>query len=345
MSELRRGHSSWPKRLVMAAGCCAVLIGFFAVWWLVWTNSLHLDGPPRKVPHPNAFDYYVKAAEVAHKMDELKGQASNAHRNLSAAEKKAVERYNQRVAALVHRGFSYQFLIPAVRSTDATLSTMNTNVMLRELGRRLEAQGEQMAARGQWKDAVDRYLDIIKLGVDVPHGGEFVPSMNGMAIESMGRGPLWRCLNHLSAVEVKRATQRLEKINAGRVSFSQTLVDDLHVSRATYREALKEAAWHERVMVWLAERHGMDCTKRWMSTDKQPYPIRRRKADNAFLKLMEKIPSWYGGTTDLYERLACHTATNEAKSAALAVTLALHGYHLEHGAYPNRLKELVPSYL
>ncbi|MBI3919770.1 MAG: hypothetical protein HY318_00025, partial [Armatimonadetes bacterium] len=217
--------------------------------------------------------------------------------------------------------------------------------MLRELGRRLEAQGEQMAARGQWRDAVDRYLDIIELGVDLPRGGALSPAMVGWAIESLGRQPIWGCLNHLSAVEAQGATHRLEKIIAGRVPHSQALLEDRCVSRAIYREVLKENAWHERVMIWLVDRHETDCTKRWISTDKEPYAIRRRKADSPFLKLMEKIPTWWGLGTDFYESVASHAATNEAISAGLAVTLALHGYRLEHGAYPNRLKELVPSYL
>lgn len=222
---------------------------------------------------------------------------------------------------------------------------MRTHDLLRQLGRAMDAQGERMAARGQWKGAVDRYLDVIKLGVELPHGGALNPTMVGMAIESMGRRPIRVCLKHLSVVEVKGATLRLEKIIAGRVPFSQTLLDERRASRAMFREALKEAAWHERVMLWLVDRHETDCTKRWVSTDKEPFPVRRRKASSPFLKLVEKIPTWWGLGTDFYKSAACRAATNEGKSTALAVTLALHGYRLEHGAYPNRLKELVPSYL
>lgn len=341
MTETLQDSHKWTKRLVLGFGCFAVLVGFLAVWLGMVSRSPALKYSRPKMPNPNAYDYYVQAGDALVDPRKIDAAATPASRT-SLAEKEALLKANSRALTLFQRGFACEYLNPAVRTNHDLDSTMHKYSKLRAVARLKLLEGGVLAAKGQWHDAVNRYLDVVELGKDTPRGGPLIALLVGIAIESIGRRPIFNSVDHLTAGEAKAAAQRLEQISAEEVSLTDALLEESAVGYALVEEQAGKAP----KIVMRIMQHGQDvCLRDWLADPQESYSMQRRRGNTPRRNLLRKLLPWMFITEEVYVKGACSAARNGTADAMLVLTLALHAYSLEHGAYPDKLDELVPSYL
>ena len=66
-------------------------------------------------------------------------------------------------------------------------------------------------------------LDGMQMGSDIQRGGGALPMLVGRAVEAISRDRGQHVVDHLSLPETAAALNRIQKINANRVTFAQTL--------------------------------------------------------------------------------------------------------------------------
>lgn len=117
----------------------------------------------------------------------------------------------------------------------------------REFARRLVAEGDLAEREGRYADAAQSYLDCLRLGAQVPRGGPVIHGLVGVAITTIGLGPMSEVADRLdagTAARVAREMERLERSASG-------LPDTLTVEKEGTTQALA-ALLRQRGSPWSA---------------------------------------------------------------------------------------------
>jgi len=360
-----------------------VLIGWR---WTVTMQAPVLTIPNPVMPNPNAYDYYVGAATGivnSKQIDEVSATiptyqpavhapgGTGEGENLEAVyppptmpmtfqSKAMVVQQNAAVIAQLHQGFEHPYLQPACRSFDAYFY----GAEFRKLARLLELQGRVRAEKSDWPGATDSYLDILRMGEDIPHGATVMGSVAGTNCQFIGSRSLWKTIEHLDAAQSHVALRRLTRILEQHLPFAENLQEEkwygqnlrLELFRDTRRfssryvpigsaddpaNEMRLTLFNSIYLVYSKNRIMHDFTAYMDAASaqaRQPYalhapePPEPKDPINRFFLSDWRQARW----NDVH----CETL-NEL----LLVTLALHTYRLERGHYPASLKELAPVYL
>lgn len=271
----------------------------------------------RKNPNPNAYDYYMRSAKAIQYRNTITAYNSVSLPNDSSQAVSA----NDTAIKTMHEGFKYACEIPVDRDT------LEDSVGLRQLGRLCALRSRVLSASGDYKGASDAAIDAIKVGADIPHGGDIVMASMGQVLDTFGKKAAVNTISSLSASDAIDAVHRLQEINATRVDASEIIATEAYFAnrnmdknptqylfiRGSYNSYLNELI-HEA---------------------SKPYPQRKSITPKGYAKIIAPI----------YAPIFVKIADDQAQMSMLTIFYALHAYHNEHKTFPKNLNELVPRYL
>ena len=341
--------------------------------------------PTPIIPMPNAYNYFVKAANsvvggnkigfAISKWDPTK-QASGDERLYNEMEKEALVQENLVAIQTLHTGFAYPFQAHPARSFTASYSEYEKE---RGLARLLSLQAQTQAAKGNWNGAMQSDLDSVQMGEMMPHGSTLIGKLVGIACEAIGRRPAWETVSHLNSLQAKTAARRLERISSFHVPFAETLQEGEWAEQASLLELMQKPDWSSKLTSLIEMSQEMQ-KPGWSGSLINPSEAGNGTWRHRLLALRVELTGKRTITRN-YARYMDQSIANakqpyaahppapvrpsdplsqimpryatvdlndvkaETQNRLLLVPLALCAYQQDHGAYPEKLTALVPAYL
>jgi hypothetical protein len=352
-------------------GCLGafVLLAVIAGIWLWGASRMPVVNipPTPKPPSPNAYDYYVKAgasvvdsSKVAFAMSNKTKPASpvNADDKLySVSEKAAIIRRNAQVLKLARQGLVYDCMCPPVRSYVASTLPTPDFAKIRQLARLFSLDAQVKEARGDWAGGTSARLDTLTMGQSLPEGGNILTMLVGSAVQSIGRADEWKAIDHLNGAEAKTAAHRMEGIVSKHVPFVDVLTEEKWSSLATIMDQVSGKAITPvsglpgappRLIIGRMTRGYIKNMDEYIASARQPYAARVPiPPPSGFSQLMSLGGTTLSGIlTPVFDRARfTDVSHNETQNVLLCTAFAIRAYKADHGKYPAKLSDLVPTYL
>jgi len=300
------------------------------------------------MPAPNAFDFYVKAAEAI----PVSLPSYSKSTALTPDQIRQLLEQRQEVTAVFQQGTAHQYLAPPIRSDNTPISYSSS---FRNIARYFAFLAKTDAGVGKWGSAMTESLRAVRLGNDVQRGTSIIGALVGAVYQKIGRKEAWELVDHLTVKEARDAIAQLETINTTEVPFVNILQEEKWIGLASVQKIFNTPGWQRKYAREYYEDQQNEARLRFYLTDKrrtmalltdyydrciaiagQPYHTHLHDPplpDDLMVKAvapMCKIP-WA-------KLLSVQTANR-----LLVIALALHAFHLETGRYPASLQELVTA--
>jgi hypothetical protein len=231
----------------------------------------------------------------------------------------------------------------------------------RKLARTLAFEGKFAGASGNWAADASDQVEAIELGNKMMQTSAVVANMVGIACCGMGRQHAWATIAHLDSAIARTDGLRLQASLASRPSMSQILQQQEWSDQASlanlkdwssvygirfgpvrlsdYLQIQLLQTIFPRRVIFANYTQYMDREKKLQGL---PYPIA-----NA---VKVEAPDDPFDATDInavfpVREVRFKDTCDRAFTALLMTSFALQAYRLDHGAYPTRLSDLIPSYL
>jgi len=340
------------------------------------TNVQGIDIPTPKMPQPNAWDFYLKAAESEFKADdspldyalqtgqpiEIKTAMGVVTRPVTENDKDVYLRRREEALRIFREGLRYEARKPAVRGDDIPFIGHS---QMRELGRMLMVVSRLQGERGDWVGAATTSLDIFQLGRDITYGG--ITNLLAGSVQSMGRKPLRAALEHLDAAQSQAAARRLEEIMTRGPSYAEVLEEEKWVVLSMMEYSMQTPEWRKMRAATPAAK--LDFKALGFKNDKELKQLRAvsdQQIASNYVAYMDahianaRLPRGTAKTVPaipndplnksanrpgLHEKVWTTAEIRKAHNALLVATLALRSYKLEKGEYPATLEAFAPQYL
>lgn len=364
MEEIRKRPRRGGVPVVMGA-LMALLLVFIGFWIRGNSAPRVFIPPPPAPPNPNAYDFYLRAAQAVAKardVDAVGAPVRPGQAPVSLAQKQVLLAVNAQPLADLRAGMAFRYQQPAVRSLveDSQFSRQQVYGKFRTLARLLILEGQVREAKGDAAGAAQSYLDAVKLGEDIPRGGSTIARLVGIAGQSIGRAPLWTLADRLDGPAAKRTARRLETIAANHPPLADTLTEEKYYVQNTalllFGNPMQTALVTGNpgagpANAWLGGLAFVAYPKRRIMNNLTTYMDAQIAAARApFGAPRKPVPT----PTDPISRVLLPLFSNlqtkdtdagPTQNALLAGTLALRAYRADHGKYPPTLAALVPGYL
>ncbi len=338
-----------------------------------WTRA---GFPPRQVPdeknaaieYINAINLYVKEPE---KLSDL---YSYVQQNVWIDEAKALLPWlDQNVPAIaaVREGAKKEdcefplLKAPGEPMMNLLLPHLST---MRSLARLLVIQGKYLESQGKYREALDNYFLIGRMGYHVSKEPILISGLVGVACDSIAARAIESYLlrNRLDAATLAYLRDRFDVLGgaannydiaiSGEKAFSLLALDDLfrHPENLSWflgsegqrLPQLKQVA--ARGLIYLPGLRAMmktDIRRYWDWMDewnRLPDHVAFRPENQRADKIVDEMPAWSLGKMLLpaLSRARLAFVRVKAVKAVLAAELALETYHAKNGAYPQNLDEV-----
>jgi type II secretory pathway pseudopilin PulG len=337
-------------------------VSLIGLWWTAAMRTPVVKIPTPVMPHPNAFDFYVKAGNAV-TGDKQIGDAVSLKptASLSLAQKEALVQQNANAIDTLHQGFAYPYVNPPCRSWDTLFPYY---ARFRGMTRLLSLRGKVRAAHGDWGGAMESFQDAIRIGEDVPHGSPVIGALVGIACQAIGRRPMWKIVDHLNAAQSHAALDRLASTMARRLPFADTIQEEKWTGQAGMLEVFNNSKKQAALLNSSEAPNDVSAATARSLSSLFFLAYSKNKIMHNFTTYMDgysqvaqqpygRHPAPPALPTDPFNRslvpifsqarmkdIACET-----QNGLLLITLALHAFRLEHGRYPASLTELLPAYL
>lgn len=331
------------KRKALWLVVAAVLLA--GVVLLVFARSTappSLFVPTPVMPHPNAFDFYLRAGKQLKDSKKINfAFPTKTMPPVSLAQKAVLVRENATALRTMRKGLPFVYQPPPARSLyDLMPYAYYKNQ--RTLARLLSIEGEVKASRGNWNGAVASGLDGVEMGERLPHGDLLMGRLVGIACQSLGRFHVWQAVDHLTAPQARQAARRLERIQTYYTPFADTMQEEKWFGQAALQKVFRQGVPYHYLRT--TKRAALSDYTRYMdqcvANARQPYAAKSavpEKPGGVMVELFVPVDVQFIYLVD--------TDSSETQNALLTVTLALRAYKVEHGGYPATLDALVPAYL
>ena len=378
--ELRRQKRAFRRGIRLTLGTLGgfLLLGLLAFG--LWRNSLEAE-PQIEIPAvgttPNhdAYDNFVAAAksltsEAGSVAVNKKGQICRMDEKTgkyliyAPRETEALLRANAEALRGFRQGLKFAYQEPQYRSFDTFFPQYPA---FRALARLLRVEERTRADQGDIKDAAESDLDIMDLGCRVQHSTSMIGRLVGIACQEIGRRDLWTWAESLKAREARRATRRMEDIEAATTPLADMLREEKWAQLASLIEVYRSPDWRAKLL----------------NTWKEADPV-ERQFDEARIKAM-RWNLWFAGKRECLDSYArywdqsiayvsqpyaahpappavpqnavgtillenttmpviwCKDVGCRTQNALITAKFALRAYQQEHAAYPATLQELVKA--
>jgi hypothetical protein len=202
--------------------------------------------PPSPLPNPNGYGDFLKSGQI---VTRTPGDIYDLdHEALGA-----LVATNADALRLLRLGFTRSSAVP----TDATIANFGVVsgdlVGLRSLAKVLSAEGRLAEMENRPVDAAHSYVDAIRLGTEMSHGGLMMNRLVGIACEGVGSIPLVTLLPNLKCEQMRPLVAELEQIDDNTVPWREVLRNENRFVRAqagNYPNPIKFviALWQTRGM-------------------------------------------------------------------------------------------------
>lgn len=339
---------------------------------MIWRGSLNATPriviPKHVMPQDNAYDIYLNACKrIMHEVEIKVALGISGQQNphvYTLAEKEAMVKLNEPAIALTREGLTHEYCCPRAGRDGYNIKMLQ----IRNLGFLLALKGQVMAQKGDWGAAMDSFLDTYELGQVIPRGGSIYEAGVGRSIQSVAKPKLWQAVKYLNAVQSRAAINCMSEISAKRTPLANLICEDKWNMLEFYQELFKKPNWRgyylweiheypkaktEFGTAWMVVTNKlshdfMTCSKRELATDYASFMDEWAKYVSKPYAAKSKIipstsnPFIYTGN---YDGWFYAETKDRIMESLFIVTLALRAYKLKHGSYPNKLDELVPSYI
>ncbi len=360
----RAGMSTGSKAGLGCGGCSLVFILLLAVLWHEAMITPEVVIPTPKMPSPNAFTYFDRAGNLIVVNKQIDSAKAAQYAQLPLTVKDKYIAANAPALQTLRQGFAYEYRSPPARSF---YTLFPYYARFRDLARLLRVKGDVQATQGDWGGAVDSNLDTIQMGEMIPHGSVLIGELVGIACQAIGRRDIWKDVEHLNAVQARQAARRLERIMGLHTQYAETLQEEKWCGQAGLLELFRDPRGPgaqiapqdanadddvaANAQAKLSRLMYLIYSKRRIMANYSGYIDRQiARARQPYNAQVPEIPIPNDPITQILSPVFSQTRLKDVngsltQNGLLLVTLALHAYHEEHGAYPDTLTALVPSYL
>ena len=330
--------------------------------------------PVSPEPNPNARQFFMAAGNGIQNGKSVSFAMSNQPQKKDAAphfsrataaedhvytlaEKERLIRENENSLALLRQGLHYKYGNKTSRSPRDIFPEF---AQFRELARLLVLEAQVKRERGDYAGAVSSELDALELGVMVPRNGVLIAGLVGIACEAIGRRKIWDDYSHLDAAQAQNALRRLEKIEAKRFPFADTMEEEKRFGQAELLELFRNPEWYSPQMAG-PDSGEPTATQKWAGRVLIMW-IGRRVIFENYTRHMDQITQdsrqSYGLhlpappapndplnsiLTPVFSEARIKFVQTETENHLMVVSLALQVYYKTHGAYPQSLDVLAAS--
>lgn len=369
-------HSSErkPQRSSRLAGCLialaipVVIIAALLAVLIVNNRPAAVLIPTPKMPVPNGYDDFINATKL---IGSIKSPVSDTSRPVNAwtiPQYEAFVKDNAQAIALVRLGLRKDYLAPPVR--DMLTYNYADNAGVRELARIMVGESLYYHKIGQYGKAADSCLDVMEMGVMLPHGGPLLSQLVGGAVESIGSYYLPDTLSELSAEELAHVAFRLEKIQAGRVEFGDVVMEEGYTSIATAQSLVRKmnpsgglgllsfipppsasaSKSSSPTRLWNVIRYGFSNKSRGFERSLAFYKTLAKDQNGYYTGKVNVIAPSDPMCTIIIDSSMINTShiyycRAQAITTMLETEVALCRYRFDHDSYPASLRVLTPKYL
>jgi hypothetical protein len=209
------------RRLLFVVAAVVTL----AATGMLLVTSIGRQPAPTALPNPNGYDDLLQASRaVTGKLDDSP--------ELPLDKLIALVSTNSEALRLLRVGLGRSCAVP----TEAQIANFANNsrdlVALKALARVLVAEGRLAERDNRPADAARSYVEAIRLGGQMSHGGMMINRVVGIACEGVGSIPLVKLLPKLGCEQVRPLIPALRKIDDDSVPWSEVLQNENRFVRA-----------------------------------------------------------------------------------------------------------------
>jgi hypothetical protein len=180
---------------------------------------------PPPLPHPNGYLDLTRAGHgVRGNLNDLAAKDLDDLRALLTTNADALR--------LLRVGLSRDCAVPTDAAIANFAAVSRDLVALKSLANLLQAEGRLAEMENRPGDAAQSYLDAMRLGGKISHGGLIIHRLVGIACEGIGRISLVKLLPQLSCDQIRPLVQQLEQIDEQTVAWMEVMRDEGRFARA-----------------------------------------------------------------------------------------------------------------
>ncbi len=380
-----------PKRFIILATACALSFSLAQIACPAWLDGVkelkvgdktypvcpeeewaRLGFPPRQVPDDkNAAIEYVNAINLyVEEPHNLAGLYSYVVQNLWISEAKDLlpwlEQNAPAIAALREGAEKPDCMFPLLKAPDEPMMNLLLPHLspMRALGRLLVIQGKYFESHGKYREALDNYLVVARMGYHVSRGPMLICGLVGVALDSIATDAIEECiLRHDLQTEtlswllrrVREAPSAAENYGiaiSGEKVFGMSVVDDLFENRVSLgdlvggqpslRVALPIGGFK---LLGLKAILKSDFRKYWDWMDKWnalPDHVALRPENMRAEDIIEELPRWSLARmlVPALSRARISFVRDKALRNLLLAEIGLQIYRKQKGKYPETLVAL-----
>ena len=328
------------------------------------------------MPKDNGYDYFVRAGDMIQNAHHYGPYSLTTKKpeEWTISEYHAFLAANGSALAVLREGLKKPYMHPSSLDYESLGTFFPKYASFREAARTLAGEALYYKVTNQPSKAADSLLDCIEFGVTIPRGGPLIAGLVGSAIENIGCHYFEPLIEQLPAQDLVRVAERFERIQAKRVTYADVLAGETITSIAYMVAFFSDPATRKDLanpVVWLKYDYelGLPTSKsgiknkmacfwnnvRFAFSNKAAMVRENERFLKAFANEQKGI---YTGKSNIKEPdylfaldkesllgIRATFCKTEAIVTLLQTEVALRRYKLDHGHYPNRLQQLVPTYL
>lgn len=236
--------------LVLGSGCLTTLAApvLVVLWWLQANRIPSYPLPEVRLPEPNALADYVAAATAARDnrhQENLAAAAAGRPSGYTLAyaadvpteQVRAVVTRNHAALRRLRTGFAREYQCPRYHAWSRDRPRW---LSFWDVARALRAEGELAEREGRLDEAAHSYLDCLRLGADLPHGGgDLSAARMGIAVQTVGLDGLSEIALRLDGDTAARVLSRMRAIRESETSLPDVLTQERDAATANLLIALR----------------------------------------------------------------------------------------------------------
>jgi hypothetical protein len=241
--------SAMPRKTITLLLASVVVFVLAILSLMVFTGGRTPAPPP--LPNPNGYDDFVKASGL------VTGSVGD-FRDLDHEELRALVSANAESLRLLRLGLTRQCMMPMDSALTNAAGMLSQLARMKQLVQLLAAEGRLHEVEDRPAEAARSYVDAIRFGNEMSRGGFLITRLVGVACEAIGYAPLAKVVPKLSREDARVVVTELEKVDAGRVAWAESLRNEKHYARYQYTHQLNPITW---VQSWWESRGSKDKEK------------------------------------------------------------------------------------
>ncbi len=189
--------------------------------------------PLAPLPNPNGYEDLVKAAKM------VKGETWAYFDNAGLEKLRGIVSTNAATLALARIAFTKQCGVPPQFTKASQTNRVEALEAFKDLAQALACEGKLAEKENRFVDAAKSYLDAVRLGSQITHGGIVLDELAGISAAWYGETQLQGIVTNLDASSCRRDATTLETLAGDRQRMATALQ--------------QQEAWERRGLGWRSE--------------------------------------------------------------------------------------------